>query len=110
SIAQGPDGALAQLAPGSVFVDHTTTSAELAREMAAQAQALGLHFIDAPVSGGNVGAINGALSVMCGAEAEVFERVRPVMEAYARTVTRLGGAGAGQLAKMVNQIAVAGLL
>ena len=93
-----------------VFVDHTTASAEVARELAAAARERGLHFIDAPVSGGNVGAINGALTVMCGGEADAFARIQPVAMAYSKAVTLLGDSGAGQLAKMVNQIAIAGLV
>jgi 3-hydroxyisobutyrate dehydrogenase-like beta-hydroxyacid dehydrogenase len=110
SVVLGPDGAFAGMRPGAVFVDHTTASARVARELAAQAEARGLVFIDAPVSGGNVGAINGALTVMCGGDADAFEAVRPIAMAYAKAVTLLGPAGAGQLAKMVNQIAIAGLL
>jgi 3-hydroxyisobutyrate dehydrogenase/2-hydroxy-3-oxopropionate reductase len=110
SVALGDDGALAGMAPGAVFVDHTTASATVARELAHTAATRGLHFIDAPVSGGQAGAQNGALTVMCGGEAAVFERVRPVLGAFARAVTLLGEAGAGQLAKMVNQICIAGLV
>ena len=109
-VLTGLDGAMAVLAPGAILVDHTTTSAELARDMARQAQARGLHFIDAPVSGGNLGAINGTLTVMCGGQLDAFARVEPVLMAYARAVTRVGDAGAGQLAKMVNQICVGGVL
>jgi 3-hydroxyisobutyrate dehydrogenase-like beta-hydroxyacid dehydrogenase len=108
-LAEGT-GALAAMAPGAVFVDHTTASAEIAREMHAAARARGLHFIDAPVSGGQAGAVNGALTVMCGGDAEPFERIRPVALAFAKAVTRVGEAGAGQLAKMVNQICIAGLV
>lgn len=107
--ARADDGALAGMAPGAVFVDHTTTSAEVARELDALAQAVGRHFVDAPVSGGQAGAQNGALTVMCGGEAAAFERVRPVAMAYARAVTLMGPSGAGQLTKMVNQICIAGL-
>ena len=106
----GPQGAFQSMLPGSVLVDHTTTSAEVARELAQVAGASGMYFIDAPVSGGNLGAINGVLTVMCGGDAEVFEYIRPVVSAYARAVTRLGDSGAGQLAKMVNQICVGGVL
>lgn len=103
-------GALSAMKPGAVFVDHTTTSATVARELALAAQARGLFFIDAPVSGGNVGAINGTLTVMCGGDAAAFHRAQPVIQAYAKAVTHLGYSGAGQLAKMVNQIAIAGLV
>ncbi len=109
-VCVGEGGIFDRLAPGGVVADHTTTSAEVARELAAAAQARGLHFIDAPVSGGNLGAINGALTVMCGGEAEVFARVQPVIFAFARAVTLLGGPGAGQLTKMVNQICVSTVL
>ena len=110
SVVLGDDGALAGMAPGAVFVDHTTASAEVARQLDTAARERGLRFIDAPVSGGQAGAVNGTLTVMCGGDAEAFSRVRPVLAAYARAVTRLGDSGAGQLAKMVNQIAIAGLL
>jgi 3-hydroxyisobutyrate dehydrogenase-like beta-hydroxyacid dehydrogenase len=110
SVVLGDDGAFAGMAPGSVFVDHTTASADVARELAKAALERGLQFIDAPVSGGQAGAQNGALTVMCGGDAATFERVKPVIAAFARAVTLLGGSGAGQLAKMVNQIAIAGLV
>ena len=93
---------------GAIFVDHTTASAELARELGAAALALGLQFVDAPVSGGNLGAINGALTVMCGGDSAAFEAIKPVAMAFSKAVTLLGPCGAGQLAKMVNQIAIAG--
>ena len=109
-VALGPDGAFHGMAPGALFVDHTTTSAEVARELAAAAQARGLAFIDAPVSGGNLGAINGVLTVMCGGAPEAFARAEPVIRAFARAVTRMGDSGAGQLTKMVNQICIVGLL
>jgi 3-hydroxyisobutyrate dehydrogenase-like beta-hydroxyacid dehydrogenase len=109
-VVLGPDGAFAGMAPGSVFVDHTTASAEVARELAAEAQARGLAFIDAPVSGGQAGAVNGVLTVMCGGDAEAFTAMQPVALAYSRAVTLLGGPGSGQLAKMVNQICIAGLV
>lgn len=104
------DGALAALAPGAVVVDHTTTSADLARQMGEACAARGLGWVDAPVSGGNVGAQQGSLTVMCGGSHEACARAEPLIGAYARAVTRLGEAGAGQLAKMVNQICVAGLI
>lgn len=103
-------GVLASLKPGAAIVDHTTTSATIAREMASIAAERGVAFIDAPVSGGNLGAINGVLTVMCGGDAQAFERVKPVIAAFARAVTHLGESGSGQLAKMVNQICVGGLL
>lgn len=109
-VCSGPQGVFHSLASGAVVVDHTTTSAEVARELAQAARERGVYFIDAPVSGGNLGAINGVLTVMCGGDAEAYARVQPVIAAYARAVTLLGDSGAGQLAKMVNQIAVAGLL
>ena len=110
SVVLGPNGAFASMKKGAVFVDHTTASADVARELSSAAQALGLHFIDAPVSGGQAGAQNGALTVMCGGDKASFERVKPVINAFARAVTLLGASGAGQLAKMVNQIAIAGLV
>ncbi|MDN6884839.1 NAD(P)-dependent oxidoreductase [Variovorax sp. CAN2819] len=110
SVVLGDDGAFAGMKKGAVLVDHTTASADVARELSKAAQALGLHFIDAPVSGGQAGAQNGALTVMCGGDAAVFERIKPVAMAFSRAVTLLGESGAGQLAKMVNQIAIAGLV
>ena len=106
----GADGAFAGMKPGTVFVDHTTASAAVARQLHATAREAGLHFIDAPVSGGQAGAVNGALTVMCGGDPEAFERIKPVAMAFARAVTRIGDSGAGQLAKMVNQVCVAGLV
>ena len=110
SVTVGVDGAFAGMKPGAIFVDHTTASADIARELGTAAQALGLQFIDAPVSGGQGGAQNGLLTVMCGGDSVAFERVRPVAMAFARAFTLLGGQGAGQLAKMVNQICIAGLV
>ena len=110
SIVLGPDGAYAGMKKGAVFVDHTTASAAVARELAAQARERGLQFIDAPVSGGNLGAINGALTVMCGGDPAAFDAIKPVAMAYSKAVTLLGDSGAGQLAKMVNQTAIAGLV
>ncbi|KQU78437.1 MULTISPECIES: NAD(P)-dependent oxidoreductase [unclassified Rhizobacter] len=110
AVTTGPDGAFAGMKPGAIFVDHTTASAEVARELDAAARALGLRFIDAPVSGGNLGAINGALTVMCGGDAAAFAKAQPVAMAFAKAVTLLGESGAGQLAKMVNQICIAGLV
>ena len=110
SVVLGAQGAFDGMKPGAVFVDHTTASAEIARELSAAARDRGLQFIDAPVSGGNLGALNGTLTVMCGGDPAAFERVRPVAMAFAKAVTLLGPSGAGQLAKMVNQIAIAGLV
>lgn len=110
SVTLGEHGALAGMAAGTVLVDHTTASADVARELAGAARASGCHFLDAPVSGGQAGAQNGQLTVMCGGEAEVFERVKPVAMAFARAFTLMGPSGAGQLTKMVNQICIAGLL
>ena len=103
-VVTGPHGALGALAPGAVLVDHTTTSAVLAREIGAAAAAAGVGFLDAPVSGGQAGAVDGRLSVMCGGTDHDLERARPVLDAYARTVTHLGPVGSGQLTKMVNQV------
>ncbi|MDR3515513.1 MAG: NAD(P)-dependent oxidoreductase [Azospirillaceae bacterium] len=108
AVVLGPDGALAGMEAGSVLVDHTTASAELARELAAAAAARGVGFLDAPVSGGQAGAENGALTVMVGGEAATFEIAQPVLSCYARAVTLMGPVGAGQLTKMVNQICIAG--
>ena len=102
--------ALEALAPGAVILDHTTTSAVVAREMAERAAAAGRSFIDAPVSGGQAGAEAGKLTVMCGGEPEAFDRARPVMEAYAQAIRLMGPPGSGQLTKMVNQICIAGVV
>ncbi len=110
SVTLGENGAFAGMKPGAVFVDHTTASATVARELYAAAKSLGLQFIDAPVSGGQAGAQNGALTVMCGGEAAAFERIRPVGMAFSKAFTLMGEAGAGQLTKMVNQICIAGLV
>lgn len=110
SIVYGNEGAFAGMSKGAIFVDHTTTSATVAREVAAEAQRRGLHFLDAPVSGGQAGAENAALTIMVGGDPAAFARAEPVMRTYARAVTRMGDVGAGQLTKMVNQICVAGLL
>ncbi len=110
SVVLGQDGAFAGMKPGAVFVDHTTASASVARELSSEAQKRGLQFIDAPVSGGQAGAVNGALTVMCGGDAATFERVKPVAMAFSRAFTLIGDSGAGQLAKMVNQICIAGLV
>ncbi len=110
SVVLGPDGAFAGMKPGAIFVDHTTASANVARELSAAAEALGLKFIDAPVSGGQAGAQNGMLTVMCGGDAAAFAAVKPTAMAFSRAFTLLGESGAGQLAKMVNQICIAGLV
>ena len=110
SITVGSDGAFAGMKKGAIFVDHTTASAAVARELSEQATRLGLGFVDAPVSGGNVGATNGALTVMCGGESAAFDAARPAALAFAKAMTLLGPSGSGQLAKMVNQIAIAGLV
>jgi len=110
SVVLGPSGAFAGMKPGAVFVDHTTASAEVARELYSSAKTVGLHFIDAPVSGGQAGAVNGALTVMCGGDADVFATLQPVALAFSKAVTLVGASGAGQLAKMVNQICIAGLV
>ncbi|NBX13182.1 MAG: NAD(P)-dependent oxidoreductase [Acidimicrobiia bacterium] len=110
SVIYGNDGVLAGIKKGGVVVDHTTASATLARELAVKCAEQGVGFIDAPVSGGQAGAENGQLSVMCGADDEaVFERAYPVLMSYAKICKRLGNAGSGQLAKMVNQICIAGI-
>ncbi len=110
SVLLGPDGALGALGAGATIVDHTTTSATLARELAATCAARSVDFMDAPVSGGQSGAENGTLTVMAGGDAAAFERARPVLAAYARTARLLGPSGSGQLAKMVNQICIAGVV
>ena len=110
AVVLGADGALEGISKGGVLVDHTTASADVARELAALSQERDVAFVDAPVSGGQAGAINGALTVMCGGESGPFEAMKPVALAYARAITLLGSSGAGQLAKMVNQIAIAGLV
>ncbi len=110
AVCTGPDGAFNGMSRGAVFVDHTTVSAQVTRQMSAQAANLGLGFVDAPVSGGQAGAENGALSVMCGGDADAYAKAEPVIAAYARICRRLGDSGAGQLAKMMNQIAIAGLV
>ena len=110
AVVTGDDGVLPALEAGAVIVDHTTASAVLARELAAAAVARGVGFVDAPVSGGQAGAVNGTLTIMCGGEADVFASVAPLMAVYSRACTLLGPSGSGQLTKMVNQIAIAGLL
>jgi 3-hydroxyisobutyrate dehydrogenase-like beta-hydroxyacid dehydrogenase len=110
AITIGSNGAFLTMQPGSIFVDHTTTSAHVARELAAVASKSNLSFIDAPVSGGQAGAENGALTVMCGGNAEAFTKTEPVIRSYAKACRLMGDAGAGQLTKMVNQICIAGLV
>ena len=110
SVVLGEQGAFGGMKPGAIFIDHTTASASVARELSAEAEKRGLQFVDAPVSGGQAGAQNGMLTVMCGGEAASFEAARPVGMAFARAFTLLGASGAGQLAKMVNQVAIAGLV
>lgn len=109
-VVTGEDGALAGMASGAVFVDHTTVSARVTEEMAGAAAEKGVAFVDAPVSGGQAGAENGQLVIMCGGDQAAFERAAPVMDTYAKLAKRMGESGAGQLAKMVNQICIAGLV
>ncbi|OGB37411.1 MAG: oxidoreductase [Burkholderiales bacterium RIFCSPLOWO2_02_FULL_66_35] len=110
AVTLGADGAFVGMAPGAVLVDHTTASADVARELYGAAKNLGLAFVDAPVSGGQAGAQNGLLTVMCGGDAAAFEKAQPAAMAFSRAFTLLGTSGAGQLAKMVNQICIAGLV
>lgn len=110
SVTLGPDGAFQSMSRNAVFIDNTTASADVARELDAEARKLGFGFIDAPVSGGQAGAENGVLTVMCGGDEENFAKARPVIEAYARMIGLMGTAGSGQLTKMVNQICIAGLV
>lgn len=109
-VCSGPDGAFSGMSPGAVFVDHTTVSANITRKLASQAAASGLAFVDAPVSGGQAGAENGQLSIMCGGDPADYARAEPVMASYARICRLIGSSGAGQLAKMMNQICIAGLM
>jgi 3-hydroxyisobutyrate dehydrogenase len=109
-VTQGKDGAFSGMQPGAVFVDHTTASANVARELYADAKNLKLQFVDAPVSGGQAGAQKGMLTVMCGGDAAAFEAVKPVAMAFSAAFTLMGASGAGQLTKMVNQICIAGLV
>ena len=109
-IALGGDGALDSMKPGTIFVDHTTASARLARELHAETKKRGLNFLDAPVSGGQSGAENGTLTIMLGGDANVFAKVEPVLKCYAQAARLIGEVGSGQLAKMVNQICIAGLV
>jgi 3-hydroxyisobutyrate dehydrogenase-like beta-hydroxyacid dehydrogenase len=110
AIALGPEGAFAGMKPGAAFVDHTTASADLARELATVAKGKGFGFLDAPVSGGQAGAENGVLTVMVGGDKAVFAQAKPAIDSYARAVTLMGPVGAGQLTKMVNQLCIAGLV
>ena len=110
AVCLGPDGAFAGMAAGTVFVDHTTVSSEVTLELGAVARDQGKGFVDAPLSGGQAGAENGVLSIMCGGTGADYARAEPVMQAYARICKRLGGPGSGQLAKMMNQICIAGLV
>jgi 3-hydroxyisobutyrate dehydrogenase len=109
-VTLGKDGAFQAMGKGTIFVDHTTASAEIARELYAAATKAGFGFIDGPVSGGQAGAENGALTVMCGGDAAVFDKAKPVIDAYARACNLMGAPGSGQLAKMVNQICIAGVV
>jgi 3-hydroxyisobutyrate dehydrogenase-like beta-hydroxyacid dehydrogenase len=110
SVILGKDGALSTMRAGSILVDHTTASAEIAREVHAVAKARGVAFLDAPVSGGQAGAENGKLTIMVGGEGDAFAVAAPVLQHYARAVTLMGGPGSGQLTKMFNQICIAGLV
>jgi 3-hydroxyisobutyrate dehydrogenase len=110
SVTTGRDGAFQSMKAGAVFIDHTTSSADVARELSAEATKRGLHFLDAPVSGGQAGAQNGTLTVMTGGDAAAFARAEPVIASFAKSVRLIGPSGAGQLTKMVNQIAIAGLV
>ena len=110
AVALGPDGAVAAMQRGSILVDHTTASAKVAREVHQAASARGIGFLDAPVSGGQAGAENGKLTIMVGGDADSFATAEPVLAAYAKAVTHMGGPGSGQLTKMVNQICIAGMI
>jgi len=110
SVVFGEDGALAGMAEGSTLVDHTTASAEVAREIAAVASGIGVGFVDAPVSGGQAGAQNGQLSIMCGGDPDVFATVEPLIDSYAKAIVLVGKVGSGQLTKMVNQVCIGGLI
>ena len=110
SVVLGPDGAFAGMAKGTIFFDNTTASADIARELHAEGKKLGIDFIDAPVSGGQAGAENGQLTVMCGGDAAPFERAKPVADAFSKAVTLIGPSGAGQITKMMNQMCIAGIV
>ena len=109
-ITLGTDKAFSSMKPGSIFIDHTTTSSDIAVELSKKAKKLNIDFLDAPVSGGEVGAIKGELTVMIGGEHSIFEKIKSIIEAYAKNITLIGGPGKGQIAKMVNQICIAGLV
>ena len=109
-ITLGTDKAFSSMKPGSVFIDHTTTSSDIAVELSEKAKDLNIHFLDAPVSGGEVGAVKGELTVMIGGENSIFEKTKSIISAYAKNITLIGGPGKGQIAKMVNQICIAGLI
>ncbi|MEY8840080.1 NAD(P)-dependent oxidoreductase [Cribrihabitans sp. XS_ASV171] len=110
SVCLGEDGAFAGMTEGAIFVDHTTVSAKVTRELQGKAQSRGLGFVDAPISGGQAGAENGALSIMCGGAQAEYDKAEPIMDAYSRICRRIGDSGAGQMTKMCNQIAIAGLV
>ena len=110
SVVLGPDGAFAGMSKGTIFFDNTTASADIARELHAEGKKLGIDFIDAPVSGGQAGAENGQLTVMCGGDAAPFERAKPVADAFSKAVTLIGPSGAGQITKMMNQMCIAGIV
>ncbi len=110
SVCLGPDGAFAGMKSGAIFVDHTTVSAKVTRELYAEADKKNLSFVDAPISGGQAGAEKGQLSIMCGGDQGAYDRAEPVMQTYAKICRRIGGSGAGQVTKMCNQIAIAGLV
>ncbi len=110
SVTTGENGVLSKMKAGSILIDNTTASAEVARELYAAAKEKGVEFIDAPVSGGQAGAENGVLTVMCGGDEAVFEKARPIIDAYARMIGLMGSVGAGQLTKMINQICIAGIV
>ena len=110
SVCLGPDGAFAGMGEGAIFVDHTTVSSKVTEDLAGAAAEKGASFVDAPISGGQAGAENGVLSIMCGGDEAAFDAAEPVMAAYGKTIRRMGGTGAGQLTKMVNQICIAGLV
>ena len=109
-VCQGDDGAFAGMAAGAILVDHTTVSARVTAELYEAAKAAGLNFVDAPISGGQAGAENGQLSIMCGGDQDAFDAAAPVMQTYAKLCRRIGETGAGQMTKMCNQIAIAGLV
>ena len=109
SVAYGDNGALAGMKKGAILVDHTTASATVARELHSKAKEKGIGFVDAPVSGGQAGAVNGQLGIMCGGEPATFDKAKPVLDVYAKLAALIGGPGAGQLTKMVNQLCIVGI-